>query len=331
MTKIAINGFGRIGRAAFKIAFERQDIEIVAINDLTDNETLAHLLSFDTVYGRYEKTVEFDDQGLTIDGKRIPVFEEPDPGKLPWEQYEVDVVLECTGIFKTREKVEPHLQSGAKKVIMSAPPKDDIKIFCLGCNEETYDRENDLIISNASCTTNCLAPVAKVINDNLGIQKALMTTIHSYTSTQNIVDGPNKDLRRARAAAENIIPSTTGAAIAVTRVIPELEGKFDGMAFRVPTPCVSVVDAVMEVEKASSVEEVNDCLIKSSQNELKGILDCEKKPLVSSDYIANKHSSIVDLEQTMVMGGNMIKIVAWYDNEWGYSERLVDMALYLNR
>ncbi|MBD3238078.1 MAG: type I glyceraldehyde-3-phosphate dehydrogenase [Candidatus Moranbacteria bacterium] len=326
MLKIAINGFGRIGRAAFKIAEKRPDIEVKAINDLTDNQTLAHLLQFDSVFNAYDYEVQADKDNLYLDQKAIPCSDEPDPGKLPWQELDIDIVLECTGIFKDQIKTRPHLEAGAKRVIISAPPKDDTKIFCLGCNEQTLDPEKDLIISNASCTTNCLAPVAKVINDQLGIEKALMTTIHSYTSTQNLVDGPNKDLRRARAAAVNLIPTTTGAAIAVTQVLPELEGKFDGMAIRVPTPCVSLVDAVMQISKPANVADVNRLMTQAAQDQLKGILSCETRPLVSSDFIGNPYSSIVDLEQTMVQNKNLVKIIAWYDNEWGYAQRLVDLA-----
>ncbi|MBD3300425.1 MAG: type I glyceraldehyde-3-phosphate dehydrogenase [Candidatus Moranbacteria bacterium] len=331
MLKIAINGFGRIGRPCFKIALERPDIEIVAINDLTDNQTLAHLLKYDSVFGTYEKEVQASKEYIKVDGKKIQALSEPDPAKLPWQEMEIDVVLECTGIFKTKEKAQGHLEAGAKTVIISAPPKDDTRIFCMGCNEETYDPKSDQIISNASCTTNCLAPVAKVLNDQIGIEKALMTTIHSYTSTQNLVDGPNKDLQRARAAALNMIPSTTGAAIAVTKVLPELEGKFDGMAMRVPTPCVSVVDLVVKLARSVTIEEINNGLTEASKNKMEGILQVESKPLVSSDYLKNPHSSIVDLNQTNLIQGDLAKIIAWYDNEWGYSERMIDLAEYVSK
>jgi glyceraldehyde 3-phosphate dehydrogenase len=326
MLKIAINGFGRIGRPVFKIAMERPDVEVVAINDLTDNKMLAHLLKYDSVFGVYNKKVEATEDFISVDGQEIKALSEKDPKNLPWKEMGVDIVLECTGIFKDQESADAHLEAGAKKVIISAPPKDDTQILCLGCNEEAYDPEKHNIVSNASCTTNCLAPVAKVINDQFGIEKALMSTIHSYTSTQNLVDGPNKDELRARAAALNIIPSTTGAAIAVTKVIPELEGKFDGMAFRVPTPCVSVVDMTAKLKKKSDLEEINQALETAASGELKGILEATREPMVSSDFIGNKHSSIVDLNQTMMLGDDMVKIISWYDNEWGYSERMIDLA-----
>ena len=330
MRKIAINGFGRIGRAAFKIAMERKDVEVVAINDLSEPETMAYLLSFDSVFGRYDKHVEVEKDKMLIDGKEIKLFQEMDPKNLPWEKLGVEVVLECTGVFLTQEKAQGHLDAGAKKVILSAPPKDDTPIFCIGCNTEKYNPKKDHIVSNASCTTNCLAPVAKVLNREIGIDKALMTTIHSYTSTQGLVDGPNKkDPRRGRAAALNISPATTGAAIAVTKVFPELEGKFDGMAFRVPSPNVSIIDLVVKFRQNVTIEKINSFLINSAKGELRGVLDTENRPLVSTDFVGNKHSSIVDLEQTMVIGNDMGKIVAWYDNEWGYSERLIDLAVFV--
>lgn len=310
MIKLAINGFGRIGRPTFKLAMEDQNIEVVAVNDLTDNETLAHLLKYDTVYGTYDKEVEAGEDYLKIDGEEIKCLSERDPAKLPWKELGVDVVLECTGVFRTRDKVMPHLEAGAKKVILSAPPKDDkIKMFCMGCNLDELDNENDLIVSNASCTTNCLAPPALVLDREFGINKALMTTIHSYTSTQNLVDGPNKDLRRARAAAQNLIPTTTGAAIAVTEIFPKLKGKFDGMAIRVPTPCGSIVDLTAKLEKDVTIEEVNEAFIRSANGELKGILAVNDKPLVSSDFIKNSHSSIVDLDQTNVIGKDRKSVV----------------------
>jgi glyceraldehyde 3-phosphate dehydrogenase len=328
--RIAINGFGRIGRPCFKIAFEDDDVEVVAINDLTDKETLAHLLKYDSVFGIYEKEVECDGKNIKVSGKKIPVFSEPDPEKLPWKDLGVDIVFECTGFFTTTEKVSKHLKAGAKRVIISAPAKDKkIPMVCLGCNEDTLTKE-DLIVSNSSCTTNCLAPVAKVLNDKFTINKALMTTIHSYTSTQNLVDAPSGDLRRARAAAVNTIPSTTGAAVAVTQVIPELEGKFDGMAVRVQTPCVSLIDLVVELDKSVTIKEVNQSFKDVAEQEMKGILSVEEKPLVSSDFIKNTNSSIVDAGYTNVVCGNLVKVLAWYDNEWGYSKRMVDLAKFVN-
>ena len=329
-TKIAINGFGRIGRAAFKIALESKKLEVVALNDLTDNKTLAHLLKYDSVYGTYEKKVEFSADSLTVGGKKFMSFAEKEPAKLPWKDLGVDVILECTGFFTLREGAESHLKAGAKKVIISAPSKSpDVKTFVLGVNEKDYDPSKDDIISNASCTTNALAPAVKVLNDELGIVKALMTTIHSYTSTQRIVDGPHKDLRRARAAAINIIPTTTGASIATTKTIPELEKRLDGIAIRVPTAVVSVIDLVAHVTKPTSQEAVQQIYKKAADGSLKGILGVNQEPLVSTDFIKTPYSVVVDLPFIQVLGGNLVKVLAWYDNEWGYAERLVDMAEYV--
>ena len=328
MTKIAINGFGRIGRASLKIALARKGVEVVAVNDLTDIKMLAYLLAHDSVFRDYKKEVRVEKGHLVVGGKKIPVFSQADPNRLPWKKLGVDVVLECTGVFTDTLKNEAHLKAGAKRVIISAPPKDKTKIFCLGCNEDEYKPERDHIISNGSCTTNCLAPIAKVLDDEIGIERGLMTTIHSYTSSQNLVDGPNKDFRRARAAALNIVPTTTGAAIAVTKVIPSLEGKFDGMAIRVPSPCVSMIDLVVKLRQNVTLEKVNGLLVGVAKSRLRGILAVESEPLVSSDFIQNKHSSIVDLNQTMVIG-DLVKIISWYDNEWGYSERLIDLASYM--
>ncbi|MBU2025831.1 type I glyceraldehyde-3-phosphate dehydrogenase, partial [Patescibacteria group bacterium] len=319
MLKIAINGFGRIGRTAFKIAYKRKGMKVAAINDLSDKEMLAYLLKYDSVFGRYDKKVKIEEDGLLVEGEKIPCLAESDPAKLPWKDLGVDVALECTGAFADTKKSKAHLDAGAKRVIISAPPKDDTPIFCMGCNQKAYKAAKQRIISNGSCTTNCLAPVAKVLNDEIGIDKALMTTIHSYTATQNLVDGPNKDFQRARAAALNIVPSTTGAAIAVTRVLPELEGKFDGMAVRVPSPCVSLVDLVVKLRKSATLERINNLFINASRTSLKGILAVEKAPLVSTDYVGSVYSAIVDMEQTMVTGGDLVKVIAWYDNEWGYS------------
>jgi glyceraldehyde 3-phosphate dehydrogenase len=330
MVKIAINGFGRIGRASFKAAFKRKDLEIVAVNDLANIEILAYLLAHDSVFGNYDKEVKVKGTSLFIDGKEVPIFSQPDPSQLPWGKLKVDVVLECTGVFQDSNKSKAHLEAGAKRVIISAPPKDKTKILCLGCNEEEYKPKKDFIVSNGSCTTNCLAPLAKILNDEIGIEKGLMTTIHSYTSTQNLVDGPNKDFRRSRSGSLNIVPTTTGAAIAVTRVIPALEGKFNGMAVRVPSPCVSLVDLVAKLKQNVTLEKVNSLFIGASQGSLKGILAVEKEPLVSSDFRGNQYSSIVDLSQTMVVG-DLVKVIAWYDNEWGYSERLIDLAIYMTQ
>lgn len=328
MKKIAINGFGRIGRAAFKIALEKNDVEVVAINDLTDATILAHLLQYDTAYGHYRKSVEAKEGKLVVDGKSYPVYAEPDPKKLPWGELEVDVVLECTGRFTDKVGAGQHIEAGAKKVILSAPAKgddDSVPTFLIGVNEDTYREET--VISNASCTTNSLAPVAKIIHEKFGIAKALMTTIHSYTADQNIQDGPHKDLRRARAAAQNIVPTTTGAAIAVTQVIPELKGLFDGHSMRVPTIVVSLTDFTFVLKQKTTVEEVNAVLKQATQEaRYRKVLAVTEEPLVSSDFIGNPYSSIVDLALTKVIDGDLVKVVAWYDNEWGYSNRLVEMA-----
>lgn len=329
---IAINGFGRIGRAAFKAVLAKNDpdLKVVAINDLTDNKTLAHLLKYDSAYGIYDKKVEYNEESLTVDGKKYPVFAQKDPKELPWKNLAVDLVIESTGIFRDKEKAGAHLEAGAKKVVISAPAKgDDVKTIVLGVNEGELKAEDD-IFSMASCTTNCLAPMTKIIEENFGIEKALMATTHSYTSDQVLVDGPHKDLRRARAAAVNIIPTTTGAAIATGLVVPSLKGKFDGLSLRVPTPVVSICDAVYVLKKDTTAEEVN-AAIKSAceKKELKGILTHSEEPLVSTDLIGNSYSSIVDTEYTMVVGGNLLKLVSWYDNEWGYSNRLADVAEYI--
>jgi glyceraldehyde 3-phosphate dehydrogenase len=325
MTKIAINGFGRIGRHVFKVAFDKKDLEVVAINDLVDNKTLAHLLKYDTAYPDFAHEVSFDDENLIVDGKKIKAYAEKDPTNLPWGDLGVDIVVESTGFFRTREKASSHINAGAKKVIISAPAKgNDVKGFVRGVNCESYAGED--IIDVASCTSNCTAPVMQVLHNEFGIEKALMSTIHSYTTDQNLQDGPHKDLRRARAAAQNIIPTTTGAAIAVTKVISELEGKFDGIALRVPTITVSLTDFTLLLGCEVTVEKVNQALTEASNSYLKGILDVSNEPLVSSDYIGNAYSSIVDLGLTKVVGGNLVKIIAWYDNEWGYANRLVEMA-----
>ncbi|MFZ3032002.1 MAG: type I glyceraldehyde-3-phosphate dehydrogenase [Candidatus Moraniibacteriota bacterium] len=328
MKKIAINGFGRIGRAAFKIALENKNIEVVAINDLTEASILAHLLQHDTAYGHYRKQVTAGEGVLIVDRKSFPVYAEPDPKKLPWGKLGVDVVLECTGRFTDKTGAAQHIAAGAKKVILSAPAKgedDAVPTFLMGVNDNAYADET--IISNASCTTNSLAPIAKVIHDKFGIAKALMTTIHSYTADQNLQDGPHKDLRRARAAAQNIVPTTTGAAIAVTQVIPELAGLFDGHSMRVPTIVVSLTDFTFVLKKKTTVAEINAVLKAACEDpRYKKVLSVTEEPLVSSDFIGNPYSSIVDLALTKVIDGDLVKIVAWYDNEWGYSNRLVEMA-----
>lgn len=328
MKRIAINGFGRIGRAAFKIALEKKDIEVVAINDLTSADILAHLLKYDTAYGHYRKSVTVSDGKLIVEGKAFPVYAEADPKKLPWGELKVDVVLECTGRFTDKDSASQHIEAGAKKVVLSAPSKGDddaVPTFLMGVNEDAYDNED--VISNASCTTNSLAPVAQVIEDAFGIEKALMTTIHSYTSDQNIQDGPHKDLRRARAAAQNIVPTTTGAALAVTQVIPKLEGLFDGISVRVPTIVVSLSDCTFLLKRKTTKEEINQVLKDAVQTKrYRTVLAVTEEPLVSSDFIGNPHSSIVDLSMTKVVDGDLVKIIAWYDNEWGYSNRLIEIA-----
>ncbi len=326
-TKIAINGFGRIGRAAFRIIEKRDDCDVVAINDLTDNATLAHLLQYDTVFRKYDKDVTADEECLIVDGKKYPVTANPDPVQLPWAEKNVDVVLECTGFFVKDGAAYKHLDAGAKRVVISAPAKgeSDVETYVLGVKEPT--RKSTHVISNASCTTNCISPVMKVMCDAFGVEKSLMTTIHSYTSTQKLQDGPAKDLRKARAAAQNIIPTTTGAAVATTKVIPELVGKFDGMAMRVPTIDASIADITIVTKKDVTEKDVNDALIAAASGELQGILGVTDEPLVSSDFIGECRSSVVDLSLTKVIGGNLVKVIAWYDNEWGYANRLVDMAL----
>lgn len=329
MVKVGINGFGRIGRNVFRAALNNPDVEIVAINDLTDVNTLAHLLKYDSTHGKLNATVEVSESGLVVDGKHIRVFAERDPGSLPWGEQGVEIVVESTGIFTAKEKAELHLKGGAKKVIISAPAKNEDITVVMGVNEDKYDPSQHTIISNASCTTNCLAPFAKVLNDKFGIVKGMMTTVHSYTNDQQVLDLPHKDLRRARAAAENIIPSTTGAAKAVALVLPELKGKLNGMAMRVATPNVSVTDLVAELSQEVTVEEVNRVLQEAANGPLKGIMDYSEEPLVSSDYNGNPASSTIDALSTMVVGGNMVKVVSWYDNEWGYSNRVVDLAAYI--
>lgn len=331
--RVAINGFGRIGRPTFKrLISNHKNIEVIAINDLTDNKTLAHLLKHDSVYGIYDKQVNFTEKSIKVGNKEYLVLAEKDPTKLPWKNLDIDVVLECTGFFTDPEGANKHLEASAKKVIISAPCKDpELPTYVLGVNEEKYSPGKDNIISMGSCTTNCLAPLVKAINDNFEIEKGLMTTIHSYTSTQRIVDGPHKDLRRARAAAVNIVPTTTGAAISVIRVLPELEGKLDGIAVRVPSIDVSLVDFVAQIKKPTTPQEVNQAFKQISQKELKGILSIEDNPLVSTDFIGNSNSAIIDSQMTRVEDKTLIKVLAWYDNEWGYACRLAEMAEFIGK
>lgn len=331
MIKIAINGFGRIGRSTLKIILDKHPkLEVTAINDLTDPKTLAYLLKYDSSYGIYNKSISYTEDSLIIAGKKIKILAEKDPRNLPWAKMKIDIVLECTGRFTEYDGAKKHLEAGAKKVIISAPTKSEgVPTYVLGVNEEKYNPKEN-IISMASCTTNCLAPVVKVIHDALGIEKALMTTVHSYTNDQRLLDFPHEDLHRARAAAVSIIPTTTGAAIAVTKTIPELKNKFHGISLRVPTPVVSICDFVAQVKKATTVEKINSILKKASQQKkLKGILAIEEEPLVSIDYKGNSYSAIVDAPSTMVMGKDLIKVLAWYDNEWGYACRLAEMAEYI--
>jgi glyceraldehyde 3-phosphate dehydrogenase len=329
MVRVAINGFGRIGRQVFRIGFNKQDIDFVAINDLTDVETLAHLLKYDSVHGKFEGDVDIQEGNLVVNGKKIKVFAEREPEKLPWQDLNVDIVVESTGVFRTKELASKHLTAGAKKVLLSAPAKSSgVKTIVLGVNETTYNKEEDHIVSNASCTTNCLAPMVKIINDKFGIEKGFMTTIHSYTNDQRILDLPHKDLRRARAAAMNIIPTTTGAAKAVGLVIPELNGKLDGMAIRVPTPDGSLTDLTVWVKKEVSVEDINKAFKEASEGYFKGVLEYSEEPLVSVDIIGNSHSCIFDSISSKTHG-KLVKVLGWYDNEWGYSSRMVDMLKIL--
>lgn len=329
MVKIGINGFGRIGRNVFRAALNNPEVEVVAVNDLTDVKMLAHLLKYDTTHGTLDAEVVAGEGELLVNGKSIKVFAERDPANLPWGANGVEVVVESTGIFTDKAKAEAHIKGGAKKVIISAPASNEDITIVMGVNEDQYDPANHHVISNASCTTNCLAPFAKVLNDKFGIVKGMMNTIHSYTNDQSTLDLAHKDPRRARAAAENIIPTTTGAAKAVSLVLPELKGKLNGMSLRVPTPNVSITDLVAELERDVTVEEVNAAFKEAAEGSLKGILDYSEEPLVSSDYNGNSHSSIIDGLSTMVMEGNMVKVLSWYDNEWGYSSRVVDLVGYI--
>ncbi|WP_438312484.1 type I glyceraldehyde-3-phosphate dehydrogenase [Sporosarcina sp. FA9] len=327
--KVAINGFGRIGRVVLREAIKSGEIEVVAINDLSDAAMLAHLLKYDTVHGVFDAEIDVDENNIFVNGKKIQVFSEKDPASLPWGELGIDFVIEATGIFRTKETLQKHIDAGAKKVILSAPAQGNLTTLVMGVNHEIYDPELDDIVSNASCTTNCLAPVVKVLNDKFGVKRGLMTTIHSYTNDQRLLDLPHSDYRRARAAAESMIPTTTGAAASVAKVIPEMKGRLDGMAVRVPTPNVSLVDFVAELDKTVTVEEVNKAFKDSSENELKGIMVYSDLPLVSSDYNGNPSSSTIDGLSTMVLEGNMVKVIAWYDNETAYSVRCIDLAIYM--
>ncbi|MEX1997199.1 MAG: type I glyceraldehyde-3-phosphate dehydrogenase [Candidatus Andersenbacteria bacterium] len=332
-TRLAINGFGRIGRAAFKIALEQDEVvEVVAINDLGEPENLAYLLRYDTIYGRYSKDIAVNQDKLVVGGKEIKVFAEKDPKALPWGDLKIDVVIEATGVFTDRESATAHLVAGAKKVIISAPTKDnDVATVVLGVNDK--DLQGQTIISNASCTTNCITPVAAVIESAFGIEKALLTTAHAYTATQALVDSPGKkDFRGGRAGAANMVPASTGAAVAATQALPSLEGKFDGIAVRVPLPIVSLSDFTFLLKREVTVDEVNQVLTEAVDNPLyRGVLAVTKEPVVSSDFIGDPHSAIVDLQMTRVVGGNLVKVLAWYDNEWGYSNRLVEQVIELGK
>jgi len=327
--KVGINGFGRIGRNIFRTALGDQDIEFVAVNDITDTKTLAHLLKYDSVLGNLHHDIKVSGNGISVEGKEFHVFSERDPASIPWGLVGAEIVIESTGLFTKAEDAKKHLHDGVKKVIISAPAKNEDITIVLGVNEDKYDPAAHNIISNASCTTNCLAPVAKVIHENFGIRNAQMTTIHSYTNDQQLLDLPHKDLRRARAAALNMIPTSTGAAKAVALVLPELKGKFDGISVRVPTPNVSLVDVVIDVDKETNSDEVNKALKDAANEELRVILAFSEEPLVSSDFKGNSNSSIVDAEYTKVIGGHMIKILSWYDNEWGYSCRVRDLVKFI--
>ncbi|MCX8189761.1 MAG: type I glyceraldehyde-3-phosphate dehydrogenase [Candidatus Diapherotrites archaeon] len=327
--KVAINGFGRIGRLFLRASLGKKGVDVVAINDLAEPNVLAHLFKRDSVFGAYKGLVKAGESSINIDGKEIKCFKEPDPEKLPWKQLGIDVVLESTGVFTEKEKLEKHLKAGAKKVVLSAPPKSpDVKQIVMGVNESTYDPKKDNVISNASCTTNCLAPMVKVIHESFGIEYGLITTVHAYTADQRLIDAPHKDLRRARAAALNILPTTTGAAKSIGEIIPELKGRLDGVAVRVPVPDGSLTDFVAIVKKNTTSEEVNAAFKKYAEGKLNGILEYSEEPLVSTDIVGNEHSCIFDSKQTMVKG-NLVKVFGWYDNEYGYSCRLVDLIKYI--
>jgi glyceraldehyde 3-phosphate dehydrogenase (phosphorylating) len=328
VTNVAINGFGRIGRAVFRIIAARPDsgLNVVAINDLSDDDILAYLLEYDSVMGRFEEEVSVDDGVMTVGEHKIQMLMERDPTQLPWKELEVDIVIESTGVFRDRASLQKHLDAGAKRVILTVPSKDKVdETVVLGVNDDQLDSD-DLIVSNASCTTNCLAPLAKVLDDSFGIRKGVMTTVHAYTNDQVLADVPHADLRRSRAATENIIPTTTGAAAAVGEVLPQLQGKLDGMAMRVPVPDGSTVDLVVELDRDVTVDEVNAAVRAAAEGPLSGIIEYNEDPIVSTDIIGNPHSSIFDAGGTQVLGGNLVKVMSWYDNEWGYSNRVVDLA-----
>lgn len=328
-TRIAINGFGRIGRMVFRKAITRDDLEIVAVNASYPAETLAHLVKYDSVHGPFDADVKAGENELIVNGKTVKLLSNRDPRQLPWKDLEIDIVIEATGKFKSKETAGYHIEAGAKKVLITAPGKDEDVTIVMGVNEDQYDNEKHHIISNASCTTNCLAPVAKVIDEAFGIEQGLMTTVHAYTNDQKNIDNPHKDLRRARACGMSIIPTSTGAAKALSKVLPQLEGKMNGMALRVPTPNVSLVDLVVDVKKPVTVESVNAALKAAEEGEMKGIIGYTEEPLVSIDFTGNENSSIIDGLSTMVIGDRKVKVLAWYDNEWGYSCRVVDLAAYI--
>ncbi len=329
MVKVAINGFGRIGRLFFRASLENKNVDVVAVNDLTDNKTLAHLLKYDSVQGKLDADISFDEKNIIVNRKKILSLSEKEPENLPWKDLGVDIVIESTGVFRTKDLASKHLNAGAKKVILSAPPKgDNIKMVVMGINHEEYNPDEHEIISNCSCTTNSLAPVVKVLDENFGIEKGFMTTVHAYTGGQNLLDGPHKDLRRARAAAVNIVPTTTGAAKAVTKVFPHLEGKLDGISVRVPIPTGSVTDFTVVLKKDVTIEKINNAIKQAAEKELKKILKYSEEELVSSDIVHDSFSSVFDSKQTYAIG-NLIKVLLWYDNEWGYSCRLVELAEFM--
>jgi glyceraldehyde 3-phosphate dehydrogenase len=331
--KVAINGFGAIGRKALRGAIDNPEIEFVAINDLVEPQVLAYLLKYDSNHGTFDGEIDHTDNSIIVNGKEIKIFNKKDPADLPWKELGIEVVYESTGLFTDANDAKKHLEAGAKKVIISAPAKNEDITVVLGVNDDEYDPEKHNVVSNASCTTNCLSPIAKILNDEFGIEKGLMTTIHSYTSSQNILDGPYKwkKITRGRAAAENIVPTTTGAAVATTTVLPELEGKLDGMAVRTQTPTGSLVDLVVTLEKDVTEEEVNNVMKKYAEGEMSGVLQYNEEPIVSRDIIGNPHSSIFDANYTKVIQGNMVKILSWYDNEWGYAQRLNDFAVKMKK
>lgn len=331
MTNVAINGFGRIGRMVFRVLLQHSELNVVAINDLTDTKTLAHLLKHDSVHGNLSESVTYNEHALIINGKEYPVHAQKDPTLLPWKDLNVDVVVESTGFFTKREAAAKHMQAGAKKVLISGPSEDADFVVVKGVNENLYDSQKHLVVSNASCTTNCLAPIVKVLDDNFGVVRGLMTTVHAYTADQRLVDAPHKDLRRARSAAVNLIPTSTGAAKAVAQVMPHLKGKLDGLSIRTPVPDGSVTDFVCELKKPATKEQINFLFSEVAKYHLKGVLEYSEEPLVSTDIVGNPHSSIFDASLTKVLDGNFVKVVSWYDNEWGYSNRMVDVIKIMTK